>query len=68
MPSSKKLNIPARVVAHQDFPDRESFEAALDEAISEQGKVDYLILAGFMRILTPGFVAKYPSDSQRFVC
>lgn len=50
--------IPAEVVAHRDYPDRESFDAALAQKIDNY-QPDYVALAGFMRILTPGFVARY---------
>ena len=50
--------IPTRVVDHRLFPDRERFDAALAEAIDalDPGLV---VLAGFMRILTSGFVRHY---------
>ena len=50
--------IPTRVVEHRDHPDRESFDAALMEVI-DNFKPDFVILAGFMRILTDGFVTHY---------
>ena len=37
---------------------REDFDAALDAALSEAG-VDYVCLAGFMRILSPELVTKW---------
>ena len=39
-------------------PDRAAFEAALAAAIDASG-ADFVILAGFMRVLSPGFVARY---------
>jgi phosphoribosylglycinamide formyltransferase-1 len=47
-----------RVVDHRAHPDRESFDAALAAAIDAQAP-DAVALAGFMRILTPGFVRRY---------
>lgn len=41
---------------HRTFPSREAFEAALD-AVLAPARPDILCLAGFMRVLTPGFVA-----------
>lgn len=46
------------VVDHRAFPDRETFDAALAEAVDAHAP-DLLLLAGFMRILTPGFVQRY---------
>lgn len=46
------------VVPHRDYADRESFDAALAETIDGFAP-DLVILAGFMRILTPGFVRRY---------
>lgn len=46
------------VVAHKDFADRESFDAALAKTIDVYHP-DVVVLAGFMRILTAGFVNHY---------
>jgi len=51
-------NIPAFVVNHKSFPDRASFDDRLMEIIDAQGP-DLVVLAGFMRILTPDFTAHY---------
>jgi len=50
--------IPTAVVSHRDHTDRESFDAALAQVI-DGFKPDLVILAGFMRILTAGFVTHY---------
>jgi len=50
--------VPARVLDHTRFPDRSTFEAALGELIDSFAPA-LVILAGFMRILTPEFVARY---------
>jgi phosphoribosylglycinamide formyltransferase-1 len=50
--------IPTAVVSNKDYPSREAFDAALQEVI-DGFKPDLVVLAGFMRILTPGFVAHY---------
>jgi phosphoribosylglycinamide formyltransferase-1 len=50
--------IPTRVVDHTAFPDRDSFDAALAQAIDEfQPRL--VVLAGFMRILTNAFVKRF---------
>lgn len=53
------MGIDTAVVDHRDFSgDREAFDAALIAAIDPFAP-DILCLAGFMRILTPGFVGHY---------
>lgn len=43
---------------HRAFPNREAFDAALADEIDAHSP-DYVLLAGFMRVLTPGFVSRY---------
>jgi phosphoribosylglycinamide formyltransferase 1 len=50
--------IPTRAIDHTAFPDRASFDAALDAELRAAG-VDLVCLAGFMRILTSDFVARW---------
>lgn len=50
--------IATRVVAHRDYPDRESFDVALANVIDSY-QPDFIVLAGFMRILTAQFVNHY---------
>lgn len=50
--------IATAVVDHRQFPDRESFDAALAREIDSFAP-DLVVLAGFMRVLTPGFVDHY---------
>ena len=50
------------VLDHKAFASREDFDAALASVIDryeEPGRPVLLVLAGFMRILTPGFVSRY---------
>ena len=51
--------IPTAAVDHRAFPDRASFEAILSRRL-EEAAPDLVCLAGFMRILTPGFVRRWP--------
>jgi phosphoribosylglycinamide formyltransferase-1 len=46
------------VVDHKAYPGREAFEADLHRTI-EAGGADLVCLAGFMRVLTPGFVERW---------
>jgi phosphoribosylglycinamide formyltransferase-1 len=50
--------IATAVVDHRQFPDRERFDAALAREIDACAP-DLVVLAGFMRVLTPGFVDRY---------
>ncbi len=49
-----------RVVDHKAHASREAFDAALAAAI-DAFSPDYVFLAGFMRILTPGFIDRFPN-------
>ena len=55
---AKQHGIATQVISHRDYPDRESFDAAL-AALIDTYQPDFIALAGFMRILTPGFVEHY---------
>lgn len=50
--------IATAVVDHRQFPDRDSFDAALAKEIDSFAP-DLVVLAGFMRVLTAGFVDHY---------
>jgi len=50
--------IDTAVVSHRDYADREAFDAALAQII-DRHQPDFIVLAGFMRILTDGFVHRY---------
>jgi len=55
---AKSRGIATMVVNHRDFADRESFDTTLAQAINAL-QPDFVILAGFMRILTEGFVRHF---------
>jgi len=50
--------IAAKVIDHKGFATREAFEAALDEYLRSMN-VEIIALAGFMRVLTAGFIARW---------
>ena len=50
--------VPVRVVEHHAFADREAFDSALAREI-DRFSPKLVALAGFMRILSPGFVRRY---------
>ena len=54
-----KANIPGRVVSKKDAGSQEAFEAQL-LAVLDEYKIDMIILAGFMSILTKNFTDRYP--------
>lgn len=55
---AQAANIPTRTVDHKAYADRASFDAALD-AVLEDEQVDFVCLAGFMRLLTAEFTRKW---------
>ncbi|HKJ70946.1 MAG TPA: phosphoribosylglycinamide formyltransferase [Gammaproteobacteria bacterium] len=54
---ARAAGVPAHVVDHTAFADRGAFDAALEEAVARL-EPDLVVLAGFMRVLTPDFVAR----------
>lgn len=52
------LGVPTAVVDHRAHADRAAFEAAMLEPLHASG-AEVLCLAGFMRVLTPGFIAAW---------
>ena len=55
---AQAAGIPSEILEHSYFPDRQSFDTALMQHI-ERYQPDLVVLAGFMRILTPEFVRYY---------
>jgi len=55
---AREAGIPAEALDHKAFARREDFDAELARRIDAHAP-DLVILAGFMRILTPGFVRHY---------
>jgi phosphoribosylglycinamide formyltransferase-1 len=55
---AEQAGIPTRVVSHKAYPDRSSFDAAIDLALREH-QVELVCLAGFMRVLTTEFVESW---------
>ncbi|AOE87045.1 phosphoribosylglycinamide formyltransferase [Pseudomonas sp. TCU-HL1] len=55
---AKQAGIDTQVLDHKAYADREAFDAALIETIDAYSP-RLVVLAGFMRILTPGFVRHY---------
>ncbi|MDT0602235.1 phosphoribosylglycinamide formyltransferase [Thalassotalea castellviae] len=55
---AENANIPHQVLSHKAYDSRESYDQALVNAIDDY-KPDLVVLAGFMRILTPVFVQHF---------
>jgi phosphoribosylglycinamide formyltransferase-1 len=55
---ARSHGVATTVVDHAAFASREAFDAALG-AVVDASEPDLVVLAGFMRVLTPGFVARY---------
>jgi phosphoribosylglycinamide formyltransferase 1 len=56
---AKGGNIPCAVVDHKTYTAREEFEKAM-QMVLERHHIEIVCLAGFMRILTPWFVERWP--------
>lgn len=55
---ARKQGIATQVLPHRNYASRELFDEALGDAVQEY-KPHYVLLAGFMRVLTPGFVERF---------
>ena len=55
---ARQAGIAARVLNHKDFSDRDSYDLALGNLIDEY-QPGLVVLAGFMRILTPALVKRF---------
>jgi phosphoribosylglycinamide formyltransferase 1 len=53
-------NVPTRIVDHKTFSSRAEFDTALMHVIDEYAP-DFVILAGFMRVLGEAFITHYPN-------
>ena len=59
---AETAGVPTCTVPHRDFPDRPAFEEALDAAL-RAAEIELVVLAGFMRVLGPDFVARWRDRS-----
>jgi phosphoribosylglycinamide formyltransferase 1 len=55
---AKKHGIPIEVLDHKRFPSREAFDQAVVDILRDR-QVELVVLAGFMRLLSPVFVRAY---------
>ena len=56
---ASKVGIPSLCINHRDFSRREDFDNAVVKALQE-ARTDLVVLAGFMRIITPTFISAFP--------
>lgn len=55
---AQNANIPTHVINHKNFSSREEFDLTVQQQIDSY-QADLIVLAGYMRILTPSFVDHY---------
>jgi phosphoribosylglycinamide formyltransferase-1 len=56
---ARRAGVPVAVISHRKYDGREAFEDALIAALNEH-RVQWVALAGFMRLLTPRFLRAFP--------
>ena len=56
---ARAAGIAARTLDHRAYRSRTAFDAALAEVIDGPGRADLVVLAGFMRVLGPGFTKRF---------
>lgn len=56
---AKQWQIPSVLLNHRHYPSRESFDAAIVETLKAYG-VEWVVMAGWMRIVTPVLLSAYP--------
>jgi phosphoribosylglycinamide formyltransferase-1 len=56
---AKRVGVPTFVRQVADFPDRAAWDAAITDAVASYGP-DLVVSAGFMKILGPSFLARFP--------
>lgn len=55
---AKRAKIKVALIKREDYPKKEDFEGVIVRGL-EENKIDLILLAGFMRILSTDFVQKY---------
>ncbi|WP_119317959.1 phosphoribosylglycinamide formyltransferase [Companilactobacillus formosensis] len=57
---AKKYHIPVFVNQLADYPDRSTYEQAIIDKLKPL-KIEYILLAGYMKVVTPTLLAAYPN-------
>lgn len=55
---ASQAGVPTAVLSHRDFRSRPAFDEAVDEILEAHG-IEFVCLAGFMRIFTPAMAQKW---------
>lgn len=58
---AQEHRVPSLVINHKDFATRDDFDAALTKEL-RRAEIDLICLAGFMRVLSAGFIADWPDQ------
>jgi len=56
---ARTLGLPAHVIDHRSFDGREAHESEVLRILGDT-RPDFIALAGYMRLLSPAFIAAYP--------
>ena len=56
---AERAGVPTKVLSHKSYDSREDFDRAMVAALEEAG-VRWIVLAGFMRLVTPVFLGAFP--------
>lgn len=56
---AEKADIPSEIISSKEYKEQAAFEEKLISTL-EENKIDLIVLAGFMRILSENFTSKYP--------
>ncbi len=56
---AEAAGVPTCIINHKDYPSRQDFDAAMVDALRNAG-VSWVVLAGFMRIVTPVLLDAFP--------
>lgn len=55
----RKHNIPLALISQKDYPDRIAFDMKMADILKGRG-VELVVMAGFMRVLSPEFLSEFP--------
>lgn len=57
---ARQFGVPAVYINPKEYKDRQAFDEAVVERLREY-KIDFVVLAGFMRLLSSYFIQEYPN-------